>query len=215
MLLPWFGGAASVWITCMLFFQLLLLGGYIYAHWLINNLKPSRQISTHVALLALSILVLPIAPNRHLMSGQSDPSLHLLLLLLTSVGAPYFLLSTTTPLLQSWFSKSYQQAMPYRLFALSNFASLLGLLAYPLIVEPKLTLSQQSNGWSAAYIAFAAACIGTALFGRKARHNGLLRSDMTVRAMEEEPFPPETSEKPHGCCWQHVLRFCCSQQRIT
>jgi hypothetical protein len=85
--------------------------------------------------------------------------------------------------------------MPYRLFALSNFASLLGLLAYPLIVEPKLTLSQQSNGWSAAYIAFAAACIGTALFGRKARHNGLLRSDMTVRAMEEEPFPPETSEK--------------------
>ena len=148
MLLPWFGGAASVWITCMLFFQLLLLGRYIYAHWLINNLKPSRQISTHVALLALSILVLPIAPNRHLMSGQSDPSLHLLLLLLTSVGAPYFLLSTTTPLLQSWFSKSYQQAMPYRLFALSNFASLLGLLAYPLIVEPKLTLSQQSNGCS-------------------------------------------------------------------
>ena len=215
MILPWFGGAASVWITCMLFFQLVLLGGYIYAHWLINNLKPSRQISTHVALLALSILVLPIAPNRHLMSGQSDPSLQLLLLLLTSVGAPYFLLSTTTPLLQSWFSKSYQQAMPYRLFALSNFASLLGLLAYPLIVEPKLTLSQQSNGWSAAYIAFAAACIGTALFGRKARHNGLLRSDMTVRAMEEEPFPPETSEKPHGCCWQHVLRFCCSQQRIT
>jgi SAM-dependent methyltransferase len=129
------------------------------------------------------------------MSGQSDPSLHLLLLLLTSVGAPYFLLSTTTPLLQSWFSKSYQQAMPYRLFALSNFASLLGLLAYPLIVEPKLTLSQQSNGWSAAYIAFAAACIGTALFSRKARHNELLRSDMTVGAMEEEPIPPETSEK--------------------
>ena len=111
MILPWFGGAASVWIVCMLFFQLVLLGGYIYAHWLINNLKPSRQISTHVALLALSILVLPIAPNRHLMSGQLDPSMYLLLLLLTSVGAPYFLLSTTTPLLQSWFSKSYQQAI--------------------------------------------------------------------------------------------------------
>jgi hypothetical protein len=103
MILPWFGGAASVWITCMLFFQLVLLGGYIYAHWLINNLKPSRQISTHVALLALSILVLPIAPNRHLMSGQSDPSLQLLLLLLTSVGAPYFLLSTTTPCFRAGF----------------------------------------------------------------------------------------------------------------
>ena len=179
----------------MLFFQLVLLCGYIYAHWLINNLKSSRQIVTHVVLLALSILVLPIAPNLHLMSRQLDPSMYLLLLLLTSVGAPYFLLSTTTPLLQSWFSMSYQQAMPYRLFALSNLASLLGLLAYPMIIEPNLTLSQQSNSWSAAYIVFAAVCIGTALFSRKARHNVPLRSDMTVGNMEEELFPPETSKK--------------------
>lgn len=195
MILPWFGGAASVWITCMLFFQLVLLGGYIYAHLLITHLKPSSQISTHVSLLALSLLLLPIAPDRSLIAGQFDPSLQLLLLLLTSVGVPYFLLSTTTPLIQSWYAKTYQKAMPYRLFALSNLASLLGLLAYPLIVEPELTLSMQSNGWSAAYIVFAAACIGTALFSRRARHNVILRADMTVGITEEEPFPPELSEK--------------------
>lgn len=167
-LLPWFGGVAAVWITCMLFFQVVLLAGYIYAHLLISRLKPRLQKAVHTSLLALSVFLLPIAPGHHLLdAGGSEPIVRLLYLLCVSVGVPYFLLSTTSPLLQSWYSGAYRHALPYRLFALSNLASLLGLLAYPFLVEPQLTLTQQSNWWSAAYIAFAASCMITALYGAK------------------------------------------------
>jgi len=194
-ILPWFGGAASVWITCMLFFQLVLLGGYVYAHWLINNLKPTRQIATHILLLLLSALLLPVAPDRHsMLSGNTDPALQCLYLLLTSVGMPYFLLSTTTPMLQSWYARTFQQAMPYRLFALSNFASLLGLLAYPLVVEPNLTLPQQSGGWSAAYAVFAIACAGTALHSFRSRNVLAFCHDAT-RGCELDDTAPGKTEK--------------------
>ncbi len=188
MILPWFGGAAAVWITCMLFFQLLLLGGYLYAHWLINNLKSAAQIAIHILLLALSILLLPVAPDRHLL-GNADPTLQLLYLLLTSVGMPYFLLSTTTPMLQSWYARTFQQAMPYRLFSLSNFASLLGLLAYPFVVEPYLTLPQQSHSWSAAYAVFALACAGTALHSMKHRNNAALQTEADAETHKDEAAP--------------------------
>ena len=196
MILPWFGGAAAVWITCMLFFQLFLLGGYIYAHWLINNLKSKNQMATHILLLAFSMFLLPVVPNRHLITADNlDPVLQLLALLLTSVGMPYFLLSTTTPLLQSWYSRTYQRAMPYRLFALSNFASLLGLLAYPFIVEPNLTLPQQSNCWSALYIVFAVACAGAALHSLKTSNDVVIQVDATDKLMAEVSGPPRTVEK--------------------
>ncbi|MEN6466162.1 MAG: fused MFS/spermidine synthase [Syntrophaceae bacterium] len=167
-LLPWFGGAAAVWITCMLFFQVVLLAGYIYAHILISRLKPALQKWVHTSLVVLSAFVLPIAPGRQLLDAAGrEPIVHLLYVLLVSVGFPYFLLSTTSPLLQSWYSRTYSNVLPYRLFALSNLASLLGLLAYPFLVEPQLTLTQQSDWWSGAYIAFAAACVLTALYGAK------------------------------------------------
>lgn len=196
MILPWFGGAASVWITCMLFFQLVLLGGYIYAHWLISRLKAKKQISIHLGLLLLSIMVLPIVPNNHWQAlNNLDPVSHLLYLLLTSVGIPYFLLSTTSPLLQSWYSQTYRHAMPYRLFALSNISSLLGLLAYPFFVEPNLTLSQQSNYWSVAYIVFAVICVVTALHSAKARSPENARSIEVASPAGNELSPPETAEK--------------------
>ena len=196
MILPWFGGAAAVWITCMLFFQLVLLGGYVYAHWLINNLKSKNQMATHILLLVSSMLLLPVAPDRHLVTqGSLDPALQLLYLLLTSVGIPYFVLSTTTPLLQSWYARTYQKAMPYRLFALSNFASLLGLLAYPFIVEPNLTLPQQSKGWSAFYVVFAVACIGAALLSLRSRDEVIVRVDATEEMPAEESGQPATREK--------------------
>ena len=196
MILPWFGGAAAVWITCMLFFQLILLCGYIYAHWLINNLKAKNQMATHLLLLVSSILLLPVAPDRHLMSpAHLDPALQLLYLLLTSVGIPYFLLSTTTPLLQSWYARTYQRAMPYRLFALSNFASLLGLLAYPFIVEPNLTLPQQSMGWSAFYIVFAVACAGSALHSLKSGNVAIGPVETSAEIVAEESGPPGTMQK--------------------
>jgi spermidine synthase len=170
MILPWFGGAASVWITCMLFFQLVLLLGYIYAHWIISFLRPGGQIVVHVLFLGVSLLLLPVMPSPELKTmGEVQPIAHLLIILLVSVGLPYFLLSTTSPLVQSWYARAYQTALPYRLFALSNLSSLLGLVAYPFLIEPYLTLSQQSDIWSWSYAAFALSCATTALLGLKYR----------------------------------------------
>jgi hypothetical protein len=196
MILPWFGGAASVWITCMLFFQLVLLAGYIYAHWIINCFGPRAQTLLHIVLIGLSLLVLPVMPNQALrIMNNVDPVLHLLILLLTSVGLPYFLLSTTSPLLQSWYAHAYQKAIPYRFFALSNFASLLGLLAYPFFIEPYLTLSEQSMGWSITYALFAATCIITALHGFRQRNSKLSGVSTGLFAAEDETPPPSTAEK--------------------
>jgi spermidine synthase len=155
MILPWFGGSAAVWITAMLFFQSALLGGYLYAHWSIGSLKPKVQAVVHAVLLGASFLMLPVAPAESWKpAGGEEPVLHILGLLTVSAGLPYFLLSTTSPLLQAWYTREFQKAFPYRLFAISNLASLLGLLAYPFLVEPNLTLRQQSYSWMLAYVVF-------------------------------------------------------------
>ena len=156
MILPWFGGSTAVWVTCMLFFQLGLLAGYVYAHAAIRYLNPRRQALVHAALLAASLLALPLGPAGDWKpAGGEEPVRHIVCLLAASVGLPYFLLSSTTPLIQAWYARKFSSALPYRLFALSNGASLLGLLAYPFLVEPRLTLAEQSLGWSIAYAAFA------------------------------------------------------------
>jgi spermidine synthase len=195
MILPWFGGAASVWITCMLFFQLALLAGYIYAHLLINHLKPVGQRLIHVVFICASLLLLPVTPDRDLRIMENvDPVLHLLILLITSVGLPYFLLSTTSPLLQSWYAGQFRKAIPYRLFALSNFSSLLGLMAYPIIVEPYLTLSGQSTIWSWSYALFALTCIIAALMGMKHRHVGKPNAESMISESALEATPPGAGE---------------------
>jgi spermidine synthase len=195
MILPWFGGAASVWITCMLFFQLVLLAGYIYAHWMINFLRPGGQIFVHILFIGLSLLLLPVTPNQNLkIMSNIDPILHLLILLLGSVGLPYFLLSTTSPLLQSWYARTYQKAIPYRLFALSNLSSLLGLLAYPFFIEPYLTLSQQSYVWSWSYALFALTCIITAALGFKHRHVRGHHSHGEISEPDRHACPPTSRD---------------------
>src|SRR3954470_16295000 len=151
LILPWFGGSAAVWTSCMLFFQLALLGGYAWAHWL-NEQPLKRQILLHVGLLVVSLAVLPIIPNvRWKPAGGDDPLLGILGLLAATVGLPYFLLSATSPLLQSWYSRANGGAMPYRFFALSNAGSMLGLLTYPILIEPYLTSGQQAWMWSISY----------------------------------------------------------------
>jgi SAM-dependent methyltransferase len=158
LILPWFGGSAAVWTSCMLFFQMALLGGYAYAHWLIKQ-TTARQTIIHPGLLALSLLSLPILPSAWWKpEGAADPLLRILGLLAVTVGLPYFLLSSTSPLLQSWYSRSTGGAMPYRFFALSNIGSMLGLLSYPILVEPNLTNRTQAWMWSVAYVAFALVC---------------------------------------------------------
>jgi hypothetical protein len=163
MILPWFGGSSAVWSTCMLFFQVVLLLGYLYAHWLHEKLAPRRQAIAHIAALAVSIAALPILPNPAWKSaGVAHPSLNILALLAVTVGLPYFLLSSTSPLLQAWYARTHREGMPYRLFALSNFASMLALLSYPFLVEPNLPARMQGWVWSAAYLCFAALCGTTA-----------------------------------------------------
>jgi hypothetical protein len=158
MILPWFGGSSAVWSTCMLFFQLVLLLGYVYAHWL-NKLLPRRQAIAHISLLALSLAALPIIPNpgwKH--SGIGQPSFAILALLAVTVGLPYFLLSATSPLLQAWYARSHKTGLPYRLFALSNFSSMLALLSYPFLIEPNLSSPVQARVWSGGFVVFALLC---------------------------------------------------------
>jgi hypothetical protein len=158
-ILPWFGGSAAVWSAALLFFQLLLLAGYFYAHCLIRYLRAKQQLILHATLLAASLATLPIIPAMHWKpSGGDDPTLRIMLLLGATIGLPYMLLSATSPLLQAWYLRTHTSAIPYRLFALSNFGSMLALLTYPVVVEPKLALSRQAIFWSIAYAGFAALC---------------------------------------------------------
>ncbi len=163
LILPWFGGTAAVWTTCMLFFQCVLLAGYAYAHATTAKLSPRAQAILHTVLLAAAAATLPILPDPGWKpEGGGEPISRILLLLTATVGLPYLLISSTSPLVQAWFSRARPGANPYRLFAVSNFASLLALIGYPLVVEPYLTNGQQVAGWSWLFAAFAVLCASLA-----------------------------------------------------
>ncbi len=169
-ILPWFGGTAAVWTTCLLFFQMLLLAGYTYAHLIGTRIAPRRQAALHLGLVAVCIVAMglmalrwhsPVIPGAAWKPQRLEfPVARILIILSVSIGLPYFVLSATAPLLQSWFARVYPAASPYRLYALSNLGSLIALLTYPFVVEPSLALRAQANIWSAAYLLFA---IGIAL----------------------------------------------------
>jgi MFS family permease len=159
LILPWFGGTAAVWSTCLVFFQLALLAGYFYADWTTRKLSVRRQAVLHVGLIAVALLLLPIVPDvswqPNWAGNNQPPSLRILLLLTATIGLPYFLLSTTSPLLQTWFARAHPGASPYRLFALSNLASMLALLSYPFLLEPRIATHQQAIYWSTGFGVFA------------------------------------------------------------
>lgn len=159
-ILPWFGGGPGVWTACLLFFQVLLLAGYGYSHWLVTRLHFRRQSELHLGLLVASLLFLPVAPRSDLgrISWNGAPTAQILLLLLASIGMPYLLLSSTGPLLQRWFHLTCPDRSPYRLYALANAGSLLGLVSYPFLIEPALTLPRQAKMWSWIYAAFILLC---------------------------------------------------------
>jgi SAM-dependent methyltransferase len=166
-ILPRFGGTAAVWIVCLLFFQVVLLLGYLYAHLLARNFRLQTQGRIHAALLAASLLALPILPkSASKPTVAPDPVFHILALLGFTVGLPYFLLSSTSPLLQAWYTKSHAGAAPYRFYALSNLGSMLALASYPVLIEPRLSSSHQANGWSMAYAAVGVLCVTVALLAR-------------------------------------------------
>jgi len=172
-LLPWFGGTSALWTTCMLFFQAALLAGYAWAHALALRVSPRRQRDLHLALLALALLLVawralrwpsPVTPADELRPLPGDPPVATVLgLLASAVGAPFVALAAGSPLLQAWLARLRPQASPWWLFALSNAGSLLGLVAYPLWIEPNATLRAQGWSWSAAFAAYALTVAFTAV----------------------------------------------------
>ena len=158
-ILPWFGGTAAVWTTCMLFFQTVLFCGYAYAHLSDRWLAPKLQGLVHVGLIVAALLLLRIVPDDAWKPQDSSfPALRILGLLAISVGLPYFVLSSTGPLLQAWFARAYPGSVPYRLYALSNFGSLLALLSYPFWFERRFDIPDQARYWSWGFVAYAVLC---------------------------------------------------------
>ncbi len=154
-ILPWFGGSPSVWTTCMLFFQVMLVAGYGYTHFVSKKLSARNFVIVHFSLLAIALIFLPITPSETWKPTAGEgPTLRLLMLLLVTISLPYLVLSASSPVLQSWFHQQHKKT-PYRLFALSNLGSLLGLLTYPFLVEPALTVRYQSIFWSFSFALYA------------------------------------------------------------
>ncbi len=189
-ILPWFGGTPAVWSTAMLFFQVLLTGGYAYAYWLV---KRPRQGWVHIILLGMTITLLtalglvwssPITPSADMRPVDvSFPVFHIFLLLTVSVGLPYFVLAANGPLMQAWFSRIFPEQSYARLYALSNVGSLLGLLAYPILIEPSLTLFQQGWAWAGGFVLFT---LVVGILSYRARGEGQV---LATRAATEKPSP--------------------------
>ena len=193
MILPWFGGGAAVWAACLLFFQTVLLLGYGYSHGVVGRLKAKQQWILHSVLLALCLLFLPVVPSAAWKPvDPAAPVWHILGLLAATVGLPYFVLSTTGPLIQAWFVRVNPGRTPYRLYALSNLGSMLALLSYPVLIEPALTLKHQAVIWSAGFVVFALLC-GWA--GWKSRSGAVLASSPAGTAAIEETAEPAPSWK--------------------
>ncbi|AGH45711.1 hypothetical protein [Paraglaciecola psychrophila] len=154
-ILPWFGGGASVWTTCMLFFQFFLLIGYLYAYILTKILKVKHQIVVHLVFLLCSLFLLPynISDIQNTLSS-GPPTWAVLKVLFLGLGFPYLILSANTPLLQHWFTRETNGANPYRLYAISNIGSFLALVSYPVLFEPFMTLDWQVKMWSSIYYLF-------------------------------------------------------------
>jgi hypothetical protein len=189
-ILPWFGGTAAVWTLCMVFFQCVLLLGYAYADR-VSRWPMRRQCRVHGTLVLLACACLPIVPGTGWkpLNGD-DPTWRILALLVSTIGLPYLVLSTTGPLLQSWFASANRvQLVPsrvYRLFALSNLASLIALVSYPFVIEPVATLKQQAWTWSAGFLVFSGLLLATAW---RTERRGATTTATTTGPALEAPAP--------------------------
>lgn len=209
-ILPWFGGTPSVWTTCILFFQVVLLGGYAYAHWLVRHPRIRDQRNIHLILLLVSLGVLaalafvwgtPLLPDGGWKpQGNEWPVGRIILLLAVSVGLPFFVLSATGPLLQAWFGVTHPRRSPYRLYALSNAGSLLGLVSYPFAVEVLAPLATQAALWTGGYVVFAAGIAYSAVCAaRGARAEVRPKPDFqpattSIPPLRKSPLPLEGGE---------------------
>jgi MFS family permease/SAM-dependent methyltransferase len=197
-ILPWFGGSAAVWTTCLVFFQCALLAGYFYSDFTTRRLTPKRQALLHIGLIVIALILLPIIPDAAWKpQGDEQPSLRILMLLAATIGLPYFLLSTTSPLVQAWFARSFPDASPYRLFALSNFASMLALIGYPFVFEPWISTRQQAIGWSIGFGLFAVLVAALAWYAMRGATAATITAWQPTadEPAVEAPAPPTGKEK--------------------
>ncbi len=198
-ILPWFGGSPAVWTTCMLFFQLLLLGGYAYAHLVGTRLGQRRQVVVHLAVLGAAVIALPLLFLPLCLGGSwkptspDSPMWKIAWLLAATVGLPFFALSSTSPLLQKWFTLARPQGAVYRLYALSNVGSLLALVTFPVVMEPLLSARTLAITWAAGFAGFVLLCAWSGL--------GALRAAVPAElAAESGPAaavsPPQDARAP-------------------
>jgi SAM-dependent methyltransferase len=203
-ILPWFGGSAAVWTTCLVFFQTALLAGYAYCDLTARRMQPRAQVGLHVALLVASLAVLPIIPAAHWKPVGSENPLWLILgLLIATIGLPYFLLSTTSPLVQVWFARTHPGKSPYRLFALSNLASMLALLGYPFVVVPLAPTRGQAIGWSLGYALFVVLCAiagWVSLRGLRKAQAVTRSGNPATGAVAADDEPPPTASRQFLWC---------------
>jgi hypothetical protein len=212
--LPWFGGTPAVWSMVMLFFQVVLTGGYAYAHWLIG--KGRRREIIHLVLICLSVVLMlvlglvwksPVTPDA---SWKPDnpafPIWEIFKLLAISVGLPFFLLSTNSPLMQVWFNRTYPGRSPYKLYALSNVGSMVALLSYPILVEPYLVMQKQGYAWSLGYVLFAALVIYGVVRTMK------FKKDLTTGQSLAETRPQIRPDKKSRILW--VLLSACASMLL-
>ena len=192
-ILPWYGGSPAVWTTCMLFFQVGLLAGYGYAHLLASTLRqrPKWQLGVHLILVLLAVLFLPITPDeakwKPVGGGDTSDVLGIIKLLAFTVGLPYAAISASGPLLQHWFAGACPGKSPYRLYAVSNLGSLLGLISYPFLVEPALGLHAQTRAWSGGFAVYAVLAIACAWLYCRAGGSRVGDGDL---ALQEDAAPP-------------------------
>jgi hypothetical protein len=196
-ILPWFGGTPAVWSTTMLFFQALLTGGYAYAYWLVGRVRAPRQAIVHIALISFAVLLLallsfvwtsPITPSPVWKPADvTSPILDIFRLLIVSVGLPYFILATNGPLMQAWFTRLFPERSYARLYALSNAGSLLGLLTYPLLIEPILSLRAQGWVWSLGFALFGLLAGWIAAQSRLTAPSKQPKTDPALSAVEARP----------------------------
>ena len=203
-ILPWFGGSAAVWSTCLVFYQTALLAGYLYAYLTTRWLRPRWQVNVHFALLAISLVLLPIGPGaRWKPLPLENPSWAILEALTATVGLPFALLSATSPLLQAWLVR-LETTMPYRMFAVSNFASLAALLAYPFLIETMLGTASQARWWSFFYMVFVVVCMAA----------GWASWRSLVNAGSNDPVQ-ETSASPGRTVWWLAWSACGSMLLLS
>ncbi len=204
-LLPWFGGSAAVWAACLMFFQTALVAGYAYAHLSARLLSGWKQSALHVGILALTLFAFPVLPGvKWKPSGASWPEWDILIILAVTVGAPYFVLASTSPMLQAWFARTRPGISPYALYALSNGGSLLGLLAYPLLIEPAMRLRTQAAAWSIAYAGLRWRAAGwRSWFADPPRPwNTPAPFRCTDRGGVESCSGHRSHSVPRSCCWR-------------